>query len=156
MHDNTGTIKAAMYVNADGDGEMTVNGVKPFHMEHPKDPKKQIWYCAIEGPEAAAYERGTAQLTSGEVRVDFSEHFELVVNPGTLTVTLTPLDANSKGLAVIEKTATGFIVKELNGGTGNYEFDWRVEGVRKGYEDFEVIRDKAEMEQMLGIDTEEK
>jgi len=71
-------------------------------------------------------------------------------------VTLTPLDAASKGLAVVEKTATGFIVKELGGGTGNYQFDWRVEGVRKGYEDFEVIRDKAEMERMLGIDTEEK
>jgi len=156
VRDASGAVKALMGVNDSGQGVMTVNGIKPFHMNHPKDSKKQIWYCAIEGPEAAAYERGTAQLVSGEARVDFSEHFELVVNPTTVTVTLTPLDAASKGLAVVEKTATGFIVKELGGGTGNYSFDWRVEGVRKGYEDFEVIRDKAEMERMMGLDTEEK
>jgi len=155
IYDGSGTKQAGLEVLDDGQGRMFAD-VKHFRMDHPKNPEKEIWYACIEGPEAAAYERGTAQLTNGEVRVDFSEHFELVVNPGTLTVTLTPLDANSKGLAVIEKTATGFIVKELNGGTGNYEFDWRVEGVRKGYEDFEVIRDKAEMERMLGIDTEEK
>jgi len=166
VHNADGVPKALIGIRDNGQGlvssnDMIADGfiaahIKNFRMNHPKDPTKEIWYACIEGPEAAAYERGTAQLTNGEVRVDFSEHFELVVNPGTLTVTLTPLDANSKGLAVIEKAATGFIVKELNGGTGNYEFDWRVEGVRKGYEDFEVIRDKAEMERMLGIDTEEK
>ena len=29
---------------------------------------------------------------------------------------------------------------ELSGGTGNYEFDWRVEAVRKGWENYKVIR----------------
>lgn len=166
VHDSGGTIKALMGVRDNGRGLVITNDleadgfiaahIKNFRMNHPKDAEKEIWYACIEGPEAAAYERGTAQLVDGEVRVDFSEHFELVVNPSTLTVTLTPLDAASKGLAVVEKTARGFVVKELGGGTGNYQFDWRVEGVRKGYEDFEVIRDKAEMERMLGIDTEEK
>ncbi len=155
VFDENGTSQICLFIDGNGNGSIA-GDIKNFRMNHPQNSEKEIWYASIEGPEAAAYERGTAQLVDGEVRVDFSEHFELVVNPTTLTVTLTPLDAASKGLAVVEKTATGFIVKELGGGTGNYQFDWRVEGVRKGYEDFEVIRDKAEMERMLGIDTEEK
>ena len=61
-----------------------------------------------------------------------------------MTVMLTPLSADSKGLAVINKHKAGFEVKELLGGTGNYEFDWEVKCVRKGAEDYRVIRDKSE------------
>ena len=46
-------------------------------------------------------------------------------------------------LAVIEKSDNGFKVKELKGGEGNFEFDWEVKCIRKGYENFEVIRDKS-------------
>ena len=46
---------------------------------------------------------------------------------------------------MIEKTKEGFKVKELYGGTGNYSFDWEVKGVRKGFEDYQVIREKKDM-----------
>ncbi len=160
IHDANGTSKAYMLINSAGDGVINADNIcanvnvcaniKNFRMDHPTRPDKEIWYACIEGPEAAAYERGTAQLINGEATIQFSEHFELVLNHTTMTVTLTPLDANAKGLAVIEKTATGFKVKELNGGTGNYSFDWRAEGVRRGFEDYEVIRDKAKMQEILG------
>ena len=120
--------------------------VKNFFMDHPRDESKQIWYACIEGPEAAAYERGTAQLIDGEAFIPFSEHFELVINPETMTVNLTPNSAESLGLAVVEKTAKGIRVKELYKGTGNYQFDWEAKAVRKGYEDYRVIRPKSEME----------
>ena len=61
-----------------------------------------------------------------------------------MTVMLTPLSADCQGLAVVEKTASGFRVKELFQGTGTYQFDWEVKCVRKGYEDYQVIRDKKE------------
>ncbi|MBL0295570.1 MAG: hypothetical protein IPQ04_15295 [Saprospiraceae bacterium] len=32
-------------------------------------------------------------------------------------------------------------LKELRKGTGNHNFDWEVKAVRKGYENYEVIRD---------------
>jgi len=145
-------LEAGFYIDDDQEGNMYAWGDKNFRMNHPKDPTKEIWYACIEGPESAAYERGSAELVNGEARVDFSEHFELVANPETMTFVLTPRSADSKGLAVVEHTSTGFIVKELWAGTGNYEFDWRVEGVRKGREDYKVIRDKAEIERMLGIE----
>ena len=116
--------------------------MKAFIINHPTKKDKNIVYACIEGPEAAAYERGTTQLIDGEAFIPFSEHFQLVVNPTTMTVNLTPNSAESMGLAVVEKKADGIRVKELLKGKGNYSFDWEVKGVRKGHEDFKVIRDK--------------
>ncbi|MEL6650085.1 MAG: hypothetical protein AAFQ87_04685, partial [Bacteroidota bacterium] len=106
-----------------------------FVMDHPLDPNKEIVYACIEGPEAAAYERGTIRLVNGEAEVQFSEPFTLLANAGTMTFVLTPRSANSLGLAAIEATETGFIIKELQQGNGSYEVDWEVKAVRKGFED---------------------
>jgi len=37
----------------------------------------------------------------------------------------------------------------LFAGNGNYSFDWEIKCVRKGYEDFRVIRDQDELEVSL-------
>lgn len=150
--DNQGAIQAGMYVNAQGNGDIFADvmsattisaNVKNFRMDHPQDESKEIWYACIEGPEAGAYDRGTATLSGGEATVKFSEHFQLVSNPSTMTVILTPLSAESKGLAVIEKNPDGFTVRELMNGNGSYSFDWEVKCVRKGYEDYKVVREKS-------------
>lgn len=52
---------------------------------------------------------------------------------------LTPLAADSKGIAVINKSAGGFTAKELFEGKGNYEFDYEVKGIRKGYENEPIL-----------------
>ena len=57
-----------------------------------------------------------------------------------MTVQLTPLSPDSQGLAVIKKGLDGVSVKELRGGTGNYDLDWEVKCVRKGYEEYEPVR----------------
>lgn len=148
---NPNTIIAFM-TQENGQGQLGATGTKNFYMDHPNDASKQIWYACIEGPEAAAYERGTAQLINGEAFIPFSEHFELVINAQTMTVNLTPNSAESLGLAVVEKTEKGIRVKELYKGTGNYSFDWEAKAVRKGYEDYKAIRPKAEMQTMEVID----
>ncbi|UCC79634.1 MAG: hypothetical protein JSW64_15440, partial [Candidatus Zixiibacteriota bacterium] len=113
-----------------------------FWANHPRQPDKMITYSSIEGPEAAAYIRGSATLTDGAAYVQYPDHFVWVTNATTLTVHVTPLSGDSKGLAVIKKDAAGFQVRELMDGKGNYDFDYLVQAVRKGHEDFEVIRDK--------------
>jgi hypothetical protein len=55
-------------------------------------------------------------------------------------VQVTPKSTDSKGLAVVEKKSTGFVVQELLSGDGSYDFAYWVMAVRKGSEDFEVIR----------------
>ncbi len=148
VSDGAGSPQAGMYVDALGNGYIFADGanggVKAFVMPYPDKPGKEIWYASLEGPEAAAYERGVATLTNGEAWVPFSESYEIVANPETMTVILTSHSADTYGLAVVEKTASGFKVKEFKGGNGNFSFDWEVKCVRKGWEHWQVERDKRE------------
>ena len=138
-----GNDKAGLAVDDAGKGIVFAD-IKNFRMDDPKDPSREIWYASLEGPEAAAYVRGTATLENGEAFVPFPEHFQSVANPSTMTVILTPMSADTYGLAVIEKTADGIRVKELKGGTGNFSFDWEVKCVRAGFEDYQPVRPKLE------------
>lgn len=140
--------KAGIYVDAFGSGIVT-STVKQFRVTNPKDPKTDIVYSSVEGPEAAAYIRGTGKLIDGVTTIAFPDHFIEVIsleNKG-LTIQLTPLSAVSKGIAVTEKSREGFKVQELNEGKGSYEFDWEVKAIRKGYENYKVIMPKILMNQ---------
>ena len=138
---------AGMYVDANGKGVIYGN-IKNFRMNHPRDASKEIWYASLEGPEAGAYARGTAKIVNGNAVIQFPEHYKETVNEATITLYITPNSSNSKGLAVIAKNVNQFQVKELMNGKGNYSFDWVAFGVRKGFEDFQVVRDKKNMDFM--------
>lgn len=148
-----GQGRAGMYIDVNSNQGVIYADVKNFRMDDPVDKDQEIWYASLEGPEAGAYDRGTATLENGEVTVTFSEHFMKVVNENKMTVQLTPLSAESLGLAVVEKTATGFKVKELHKGEGNYSFDWMVHSQRTGFEDYKVIRKKNIGESSRAIPT---
>ena len=139
--DALGTVRAGLRITPGGQAEV-FGDLKNFRMDHPTQPEKEIWYASLEGPEAAAYLRGTAQLVDGQAEVAFPEHFRLLATQAGMTVLLTPLSGQSQGLAVVEKTTDGFRVVELHGGQGDYAFDWEVKCVRRGHEGFEVIRGK--------------
>ncbi len=142
--DAKSTTKAGIHIDASGRGVLFAD-IKNFVTDHPTEPGKEIVYASLEGPEAAIYKRGTTRLINGEATIEFPKHFSVMLARQDMTVVLTPLSAESKGLAVIEKNVNGIKVKELHQSKGNYEFDWEVKGVRKGYEDFEVVRDKNQV-----------
>ena len=150
VSDTNGINQAGMFVDASGDG-IIFGDIKNFRIPHPTKEGKEIWYASLEGPEAAAYLRGTADMVNGEVFVTFSEDYELVANHTTMTVILTPLSASSKGLAVVEKVANGFRIKELNSGTGSYQVDWEVKCVRKGKENYRAVRDASEVQSVSSL-----
>jgi hypothetical protein len=139
VQDSSGTTQAGMYVNSSGQG-VIFGDTKSFRTTNPFDTDTEIWYASLEGPEAAAYIRGTTQLVDGKATITLPEHFLAVASEPGMTVQLTPLSADSLGLAVVEKSLRGIVVQELHGGTGSYEFDFMVTAVRLGYEDFQVIR----------------
>lgn len=143
VYDASGEQQAGMYIDNFGRG-VIFKDINSFRMEHPEDMEKEIVYACIEGPEAGAYSRGTSELSDGEAWVTFPEHFQTVINAGHLTITVTSQSAETYGLAVVERSETGFRVKELAKGQGNFKFDWIAMAVRKGYEDFEVIQDKLQ------------
>lgn len=118
-------------------------------MDHPTQPDKEIWYASLEGPEAGAYVRGTASLINGEAFVPFPDHFTEVCGQEKITIQLTPRHWDTYGLAVVEIKSNGFVVKELKGETGSFEFDWEAKGIRKGFENYKAVISKSDLPESL-------
>ncbi|MBS1724415.1 MAG: hypothetical protein JSS66_15845 [Armatimonadetes bacterium] len=136
---DNGTTKAYLFVDNNLNG-VVVGNIKSFREVNPRDASEDIFYASIEGPEAAEYVRGTGHLVNGRAHIQLPQHFADMASPNGITVVLTPKDPGSKGLGYWHGTPTGFDAFEINNGTGSYEFDWEVKAVRKGYEDFKVVR----------------
>jgi hypothetical protein len=127
----------------DGDvkvnGNFSVSGTKNFVQAHPTDPGREIAYVALEGGEAGTYVRGSGQLQSGKAVIALPEHFGLVTQTSGLTIQLTPRGEWLQ-LYVVELDTAQLVVREAQGKSG--AFDYLIHGVRKGYEQYEVIRMK--------------
>ena len=136
---SSGSVPAAMYVDHQNRG-VVVATVKNFRVPDPDDATRDIWYGCLEGPELAMYVRGTARLVNGRARIELPDHFRKLADEQGMTVQLTPRSAESKGLAAVRVSLDGIEVVELHNGRGNYEFNWRVEAVRKEHRDFQVYR----------------
>ncbi|MBI2892915.1 MAG: hypothetical protein HYY06_05135 [Deltaproteobacteria bacterium] len=113
-----------------------------FVADHPEDPRLQIHYNVIEGPEVGVYVRGTARLRDGRAAISLPDHFAAVTSERGLTAQLTARSIESRGVAVTALSREGLEIAELGGGTGEYEVDYLVQGVRRGREDFAVLRTK--------------
>jgi len=140
---NGGTPGVSAFISTQGVSTIQAS-VKNFRMDHPLYADQDIVYASLEGPEAGAYCRGKGQVVSGKTFIAFPDHFQFVCSTDELTVQLTPRSAKSRGLAVTNINQEGFEVEELMDGKGNYDFYWEVKGVRKGFENYKVIRSKKE------------
>lgn len=145
LFNTSGQLRASFGIDNAGGSVLACN-VKNFVTDNPDDANTHIYYAAIEGPEVASYTRGKATLVNGEAVIDLPSHFTAITNEDTVTVQLTPRSASSKGLAAVEVSGGRIFVRELGNGQGSYSFDWRVEGVRSGYENYRVVRPKHELE----------
>lgn len=120
------------------------SGTKSWVNPHPKDPTKSIVYATVEADRDTAMLRGRAQLISGRVKVVFPEHFAMTASDlpqEPVHVVVTPRSSDSKGIAVVSSDHKGFEAVELQGGDGNYEFDYVVTAARRGYEIHEAIQE---------------
>jgi hypothetical protein len=120
-------------------GNFTVTGgTKNFAVVDPADSKKALYYAALEGPEAGTYYRGTARTHNGEIVIELPGHFSRLTEAQRMTVQLTPVGGWGQ-LYVAERTPEKLVVRTAPG-SADLEFDYLVQGVRKGYLDFEVER----------------
>lgn len=140
--DSTGAGRGALQINASNNCTLIAQ-VKSFMVDNPDDDTTDLYYACVEGPEAAMYVRGTAQLINGEAIVTLPRHFTAMALAEGITVQITPLSAECNGIAVVKKGTDAFAVKELMRGSSNAEFDWEVKAVRSGFEDFQVVRPKG-------------
>ncbi len=149
VNDVEGESQAGMYIDEDGNGRIFADFVDSF-VDNPEKSNQKVRYSVIQGPEDAAYLRGTAQLTAGNGSIQFPKHFQNLIEKEGMTVMITPLSAESKGIAVVKKDNQGFNVRELLQGTGDYLFDWEVKGVRRSFykANFDAAKPNADPDQM--------
>lgn len=150
VHGNT-QVQMSLDVRADAfvghdvwiSGNLHVSGTKTFVQPHPKDTTKTINYVCLEGGEAGTYIRGSGQLQGGVSIIPLPEHFGLVTSENGLTAQVTPRDGTANGYLYVESvTPAQLVVRESGGGSSNAKYDYLVQGVRKGYENYQVIQER--------------
>lgn len=117
-------------------GNINKTGTSNFSIPHPRKKGHRLVYTGIEAAEVLLVYRGTANLSNGQTRIDFPDHFIAVSDPRNITAYLTPR-ADCNGLYISELTNEYLLVKELLIGVSNIAFDFCVYTVRDGYFDFE-------------------
>lgn len=122
------------------EGDLTVAGKKAFRASDPSS-SSAIVYVALEGPEAGTYFRGSARAVLDEVVIDLPDHFARVTESEGLTVQLTPVGAWSR-LYVAEISPKRLVVRNAEPATP-VDFDFLVQGVRRGYGDHQVVQPAA-------------
>jgi hypothetical protein len=131
-----------LWTGAAGPGYSTAgNGAKDFVQNHPYDRDRVIVYAALEGDEVGTYTRGMARLVNGVARVPLGETFAWVTNPDIgLTAHVTPVGEWSD-LYVAEKSTSEIVVRS-HGNARDATFDYVIYGLRIGFEEHSVVRDK--------------
>jgi hypothetical protein len=138
---DSGTYGHIAHDSASTDG----NGSKNFVQNHPYEEDKVVVYSSLEGDEVGTYTRGTARLEGGLARVRLGETFAWVTNPDIgLTAHLTPRGTDAD-LYVESLTTEELVVRAADGSTGDVACDYLVLGLRIGFEESSVVREK-EME----------
>jgi len=121
--------------NADGDGvtgatgqdyKIIGTGSVSTLIDGP-DGNPRIMF-APEAPEILFQDFGVGQLVNGEVRIEIDPVLRKNIyvdaeNPLKVYVTL---EGDCNGVFVTNKSAEGFTVKELQGGTSNAAFSWQI------------------------------
>jgi hypothetical protein len=121
---------------------LTVTGTKNFVVPHPHEAAKEIYYVALEGPEAGTYCRGNTNVTGPLTRVRLPDTFRLVTSERGITAQVTAV-GRGRGLYVAKTNASELVVGCDDRAACPKSFNWLVNGVRKGYDDYAVVRDKA-------------
>lgn len=100
------------------------NAIVPF-----PDGSRRLLHC-MESPEHWFEDFGGARLNRGIAKVKLDPDFAKVGQTQDYRVFLTP-EGDCKGLYVSSKSAQGFEVRELQGGTSGVQFSYRIVAKRK-------------------------
>lgn len=119
-------------------GDITAGGTKSFVMPYEGKAEKQIVYIATESNEVLNATRGRVRLQRGLGVIHLPDSFLTVTDPEGWTVQLTPI-GETAALAVMKiDPGRGEIVVK---GSASVDVFYRVEGIRKGYKDFQAVQD---------------
>ncbi len=126
-----------LYLNNNG-GDVRTGGTfyaasKNFVIDHPGRPGYRLVHSCVEGPEAAVYYRGEAQLTGGTATVQLPDYFEALTRREGRTVQLTAKGSEPFLMSATEVENGSFTA---HGSLADGYFYWEVKAVRS---DIEVL-----------------
>jgi hypothetical protein len=99
--------------------------VKNVRTRHRTSSGEHVLAYASESATATIEDVGTARMVAGVANVQIDPAFASVMDRKWYYVFLTPL-GDTRGLYVSMKTASGFQVRENEGGRSRVEFDYRI------------------------------
>ena len=109
-------------------GNLLIMGTKSAAVPFP-DGTHRALYC-MESPELWFEDFGTAKLKRGRAVVKLDADFAKTIRTSDYRVFLTP-EGDCGGLYIKSKRGDGFEVRELQGGTSNVAFSYRIVGRRR-------------------------
>ena len=112
-----------------GFGNIGATGTKSAVVPATDGGEHMTLYC-VESPECWFEDFGTAQLANGSATVEIDGDFAQTIHTSDYHV-FVQAEGNCKGLYVEGKTATSFVVKELDGGKSNVAFAFRIVALRR-------------------------
>jgi hypothetical protein len=104
---------------------------------------RKVALYAMESPKSWSEDFGSGHLANGSAVIELESTFAQTVNTQNYHVFITP-NGDCKGLYVSQKSAGGFEVRELGGGTSSIEFDYRIVAERRGFENVRMA-DKTQL-----------
>lgn len=119
-------------------GNVTCGGTKEFRIPHPTEAGKDLVHAAVEGPEAAVFYRGEAQLTNGTAEITLPDYFEALTRTEDRTAQLTCKNGWSPLYVDGEIADDKLIVKTTDAGDPSQTFYWEVKAVRADVAPLEV------------------
>ena len=137
------------YVNGylNGNGSLSVQGTKNFHIDHPLDRQRYLVHSVIEGPEAAVFYRGEAELVDGTCEITLPSYFEALTRKEHRTVLVTPKLSATGGTSALAAGAIEkgrFRVQAIDKRNATQRFYWEAKGVRADIEPIEVEPKKTD------------
>jgi hypothetical protein len=120
----------------DVSGDMYCSGSKSAVVPVDNGARKVALY-AVESPKNWFEDFGSGRLSNGSAVIELEPTFAQTVNTQSYHVFLTP-SGDCKGLYVSQKSAGGFEVRELGGGTSSVDFDYRIVAERRGFENIRM------------------
>jgi hypothetical protein len=99
--------------------------LKNVRTRHTNASGEHVLAYAAESATATIEDVGTARMVGGVANVAIDSAFASVMDRRWYYVFLTPL-GDTRGLYVSQKTASGFQVRESEGGRSRLEFDYRI------------------------------
>jgi len=142
-----------LYLSADEDGSSggpyscTISGSNgDFQCDGSKDwvhdigNGKEAVYSAQESAEVRAVKEGSVEIKDGEATVEMPSHFTKTVSSERPSLKAQATPSELAQVAVTEKTRDSITIEASK----DVKVDYRVTGIREGYEDKQVVRPKEE------------